>query len=76
MNVGGIAVQVGAFHRRSNALAVQTSLRRTSVFPVIIVLEEGYYKVRISGLKGMKEAKNYLMDLRSDGFQDAFIIRK
>jgi hypothetical protein len=76
VNTGGIKVQVGAFHVKSNALAVQSQLIQVAGKPVIIIFEDGYYKVRISGFKGIKEVKNFLVNIRKEGFPDAFIIRK
>jgi len=71
----GIVIQVNAFINKSNAQSVQKKLSILTGRKVQIVEEEGFYKVRIDGFSGRKEAETYLPKLIQKGFPDAFILR-
>ncbi len=71
----GIVIQACAFIHELNALAVQKKLTVLTGRKIKIIKEEGFYKVRIEGFSGRKEAQTYLPELIRKGFPDAFIVR-
>jgi cell division protein FtsN len=71
-----IAIQVGAFHYQENALNVQLILAGSFKNPVVIVQEDGFFKVRITGFTNSGDAVKLLPDVISRGFSDAFIVYK
>jgi cell division protein FtsN len=70
----GFAIQLGAFRKRSNAEALskklEASLGRTSE----IVVENGLYKVRITGMKERSEVEETIAKLQAGGFNELWII--
>jgi cell division protein FtsN len=70
----GIVIQVDAFVFEQNAKKVQQSLMKVTGRKVKIVHEDGFYKVRLDGFSGRKEAEAYLPGLIQRGYREAFII--
>jgi cell division protein FtsN len=66
-------IQVGAFRVQANALAAQTKLSAFLGRPAVIILENGFYKLRITGFTSFGTATNFLQKVFRDGFPDAFI---
>jgi len=68
-----LAIQVGAF--RQEALANEMQKRISAVIgkPVIIIPEDGYYKVRVHGFKDMDELRKMLPVLRKMGLYDIWV---
>ncbi|MDM8161064.1 SPOR domain-containing protein [Labilibaculum sp. K2S] len=71
---GVFAVQLGAFLKQSNALALQYRLAGISDKTVVIEYEEGLYKVRFNYFYGRKEAKNFILKLLDQGFSELIIV--
>jgi hypothetical protein len=70
----GIVIQVDAFVFEQNARKIQQSLMNATGRKVKIVHEDGFYKVRLDGFSGRKEAEAYLPGLIKRGYREAFII--
>lgn len=71
----GIVIQVSAFINKINALSDQKRVTALTGRKFKVVEENGFYKVRLEGFSGRKEAEDYLPRLIRLGFPDAFIIR-
>jgi hypothetical protein len=69
-----IFIQVGAFRYEDNAVKVRHSVESSTGRRVVIVLEDGFYKVRIKGFKGLDDAREFLPGVISGGYSDAFIL--
>jgi hypothetical protein len=69
----GDVLQVGAFRIKSNAFAARQKLEEITGKPTIIVYENGYYKVRISGFSNRKLAREYATGLPKLGFPVSYI---
>jgi hypothetical protein len=68
-----VTIQVGAFNIQANAVDFQFLIASTFGKPVILVFEEGFYKVRITGFSNSEDAAKFLPMVTSRGFSDAFI---
>jgi fructose-1-phosphate kinase PfkB-like protein len=66
-------IQVGVFNLEANALAAQTKLSASTGMPVVIMLENGLYKVQITGFTGSETAEILLEKIIQQGFPDAYI---
>jgi hypothetical protein len=66
-------IQVGAFRVQANAKTVQSKLSAILGRPVIIIQENGYYKLRITGFTRYTTASTFLQKIFRQGFPDAFI---
>lgn len=71
---GAFAVQVRVHSQLASAQATQSSLKSFFKQPVVIVNEDGVYKVRIGGYNTYDEAKLAFPKLHELGFADAFIV--
>ena len=69
-----INLQIGTFHRRSQALRAQRRIRNRLKLPVEIVNEWEYYIVFITGFKTREEIFKYYPKLASLGYPDSFMI--
>ena len=70
------AIQVGAFIDRKNAFKTEKALIR--IYPdqlINVDLEDGFYKVQISGFWGRMEALTFLPAVVALGYLDAFVVR-
>ncbi len=68
-------LQVGAFRLEQNALALKNRLSADLEKPVIIISEDGYYKVRVSGFKSHEELEKILPSLGLLGIRNFWIFR-
>lgn len=55
-----MVIQVGAFHQELKALTLRNWLSHMVDMPVVIVSENGYFKVRITGLTSMQEMERLI----------------
>jgi cell division protein FtsN len=69
-----INLQVGIFHRRSQALRAQRRIRTRLNLPVEIVREWEYYIVFITGFQSREEIFKYYPKLAALGYPDSFMI--
>ena len=69
-----INLQVGIFHRRSQALRAQRKIKTNLKLPVEIVKEWEYYIVFITGFKTREEIFKYYPKLAALGYPDSFMI--
>jgi hypothetical protein len=75
VHITGYSVQVGAFRVRAYALAIQAQLVASFARPILIVYEDGYYKVRITGFLRFGEAKKFVPQLIDQGFPDIYLLK-
>ena len=68
-----MVLQVGAFNNESNALRLKEKLSATLNKPVIIVPENGFYKVRITGFESLEEIEKLIPSLGFLGHNDLWI---
>ncbi len=68
-----MVLQVGAFNNESNALRLKEKLSATLNKPVIIVPENGFYKVRITGFESLEEIEKLIPSLGFLGYNDLWI---
>ena len=71
---GAFAVQVRVHSQLISAQATQSSLKKFFRQPIVIVNEDGVYKVRIGGFNTYDEAKSAFPKLHELGFEDAFVV--
>ncbi|MEZ5082327.1 MAG: SPOR domain-containing protein [Bacteroidales bacterium] len=69
------AIQLGAFKRKRNADKLTSQLADILGRNADILVEGGYYKVRINGLKTSYEVKNYIPDLVKNGFREIWVVK-
>jgi cell division protein FtsN len=69
------AIQLGAFRNKSNAEAYRRKLHKLLGKDVEIVVEDGYYKVRILDLKTREEVDRNIELLRQNGVTELWVIR-
>ncbi len=68
------AIQHGAFRIKSNAENTRRKLEKILGKKVDIVVEDGYYKVRIPDIKTREEVDHYLEILRKNGVTEVWLI--
>ena len=68
-----MVIQVGAFRKEVNATVFREKLAAIIDKPVIIVNEEGYYKVQLTGFKNVEEIENIIPALGLIGIKDFWI---
>ncbi|HOK27242.1 MAG TPA: SPOR domain-containing protein [Bacteroidales bacterium] len=68
-----MTIQVGAFRNEKNATALRDKLSKMVGKPVIIVKEEGYHKVRITGFRDKQELENMIPVLKKLGMKDIWV---
>jgi len=69
-------IQVGSFHNESFAITVQKRLSKVLNRSVEIDHDGGFYKVLVTSLTGIKEAKDLLPKITSEGFPRSFIVKR
>ena len=69
-----IDLQVGTFHRRSQALRAQRKIKTNLKLPVEILKEWEYYIVLITGFKTREEIFEFYPKLAALGYPDSFMI--
>ena len=70
-----IVIQVGAFHRESNALVLKERLSDLLNNTIVIVSSEGYFKVVITGFKNLEEIEKLIPTLGLLGIKDIWVHR-
>jgi hypothetical protein len=68
------AIQLGAFRNKANAEALRKKLSKLLDKKVDIIIEDNYYKVRISDIKDRKEVDEYLTVLKQNGVTEVWVI--
>jgi len=68
-----LSIQTGAFRNLENARALREKLAFMVSKPVVIVSEDGYYKVRITGFKDRQDLEKLLPVLGMLGLKDIWI---
>jgi cell division protein FtsN len=66
-------IQIGAFRKKSNALTLKEKLEKLFNNKVEIVEEDGFYKVRLTGLKNRDEVKEKQEILSKNGYNDVWL---
>jgi cell division septation protein DedD len=69
-----MSIQLGAFRNSSYALALQNRLRAAINQEVVIVEEDGYHKVRVTGFKSLEEMEAAIPALGLLGMRDIWIL--
>jgi cell division protein FtsN len=69
----GYAIQMGAFRRKANADDFIKKLSAVPDITVVVLVEDGYYKVRITGFGSTQEAENYKPELKRYGFTEMWV---
>lgn len=68
------SIQAGAFYVESNAIALKDRLEKQIDKKIVIVEEDGFFKVRIQGFENRAEMEKYLPVLRPLGLYDLWIL--
>jgi hypothetical protein len=68
-----LVIQVGAFLKETNATVFKEKLSAIIDKQVIIVIEEGYYKVQLCGFKNIEEIEKIIPALGLIGIKDFWI---
>lgn len=71
---GSYSIQLGAFKKRSNAEELRKKLEKLLEKSPDLIFEDGFYKIRITGLKDRKEVDENLLTLRLNGITEVWII--
>ncbi len=69
-----LVIQVGAFRMEQNALALKDRLSAAQEKTVVIISEDGYFKVRITGFKSPEELEKILPGLGLLGIKNLWIV--
>lgn len=72
--IDSYAIQMGAFKRKSNADAFRKKLTGALGKEVEIFIEDGFYKVRITGFLNRKEVDDYIPILKRNGIYEMWVI--
>jgi cell division protein FtsN len=67
-------IQLGAFKRKSNANAYRKKLAALLGREVEIIIENGFYKVRIMGFETREEVDNFITILHKNGVNELWVI--
>lgn len=70
-----LVIQVGAFTKETNATVFREKLAALIDKPVIIVNEEGFYKVRLTGFKTIEDIEKIIPALGLIGIKDFWVPR-
>jgi cell division protein FtsN len=68
-----MVIQVGAFRKEMNATVFRDKLSALIDKPVIMVEEEGYYKVQLTGFKNLEEIEKIIPALGLIGIKDFWV---
>jgi uncharacterized protein YutD len=69
-----LIIQVGAFHQESYSLTLKEKLSAIIDKPVIIVTEDGFFKVRITGFSSQEEMENFYPTLAFLGMKNFWVL--
>ena len=72
-STGGI-IQVAEFSGQKNAVKVKKKLKKSTGHTAMVILEDGYYKVRLNGFADSTQALGYLPKFREQGYSGAFVV--
>ncbi len=70
-----LSIQVGAFRRRDYAETMLKNIASVTGKPIVMIPEDGYYKVRVTGFSSMAELQEMLPVLRKLGLNDIWMPR-
>lgn len=70
---GRFMLQAGAFYSRQNADSLKQRIQRSFSNPVVVVHEDGMYKVRVESIASRSEANRYKRILADDNIS-AFVV--
>jgi len=68
-----LVIQVGAFTKETNATVFREKLAALIDKPVIMVVEEGYFKVQLTGFKNIDEIEKIIPALGLIGIRDFWV---
>ncbi len=68
------AIQMGAFKNKANAESYRKKIAKILGKPVEIIIEDDFYKVRISNIKERKEVDEYISVLHQNGVNEVWVI--
>jgi len=68
------AIQMGAFRKKTNAEAYRKKIEKIMGRPLVIISEDGYFKVRISDIKERKEVDEDISVLHQNGVNEMWVI--
>ncbi|MEA3477630.1 MAG: SPOR domain-containing protein [Bacteroidota bacterium] len=74
--LAGIVIQVGAFREKEDAISAQRMLKTLTNHPVMIVIEGGVYRVRVTGFADESDASTYIPDIVAAGYDETYFINK
>ena len=74
LNQPGNIIQVGAFLNYTNAKSTLMKLKSVIDHKCLIIFEDGFYKVRVTGFSSRIEAASYVSKLVEGGFDDVFVV--
>lgn len=69
-----LIIQVGAFRQEPNALALESRLSAVLNNPVIMVAEDGFFKVRVTGFSNQEEMENLFPTLAFLGMKSIWVL--
>lgn len=69
-----MSIQVGAFRQESNAVGLKDKISRLIDKPVVIVPEDGYFKVRVTGFSSPEEMMKMVPVLEMLGLRDIWVM--
>lgn len=69
-------IQVGAFSNQTNAINAKFRLQSITNFPISIVFDAKFYKVRINQIYPENSVSQLLIKLSENGFPGSFILKK
>jgi cell division protein FtsN len=69
-----LIIQVGAFRQEANSLVLKDKLSAILDKPVILVTEDGFYKVRITGFSNQEEMEKFYPTLAFIGLKNFWVL--
>ncbi len=69
-----LIIQVGAFRQEANSLVLKDKLSAILDKPVILVTEDGFYKVRITGFSNQEEMERFYPTLAFIGLKNFWVL--
>jgi hypothetical protein len=69
-----LIIQVGAFRLETNSLVLKEKLTHFLDKPVILVIEDGYFKVQITGFSSQEEMENLYPSLAFLGLKNFWVL--
>jgi len=69
-----LIIQVGAFRQEPNSLALKQKLSAILNYPVILVTEDGFFKVRITGFSNQEEMEKLYPTLAFLGLKNLWVL--